>query len=144
MLTREQIAGFVGSLATVAIVGVGYHFGETTAATALLGLGINLSSSLLAHGGVKLKEQWLSSGNRLLNHDLQQALMRALQKALTSLETEYFQRGEARALPKNEQKSIRELFRVLRRQVQEEFPARLEHAMQEHQVTEYLYAPPEV
>ena len=144
MLTRAQTSDLVGILATAAIVGVGYYIGTTTAAAAMLGLGINLSSSLIAHGSVNLKEQWLSRGNRILNHDLQQALMRALDKALTRLEAEYFQRGEARALPKNEQASIRELFRALQRQVQEEFPARLEQAMQEHQVAEYLYAPPEV
>ena len=144
MLTKERIADLAGIITTAAVVGVGYAIGGTIGAGVMTGIGINLSSSIIQNGSVKLKEQWVASSNGIRNHDIQQALQRALLKALTHLEKRYFTLGQSHALPKNEQTSIRELFKELQRQVQQASLADVEQVMQEPAVQEYLYASPEM
>jgi tetratricopeptide (TPR) repeat protein len=142
MLTRERIADLAGIITTAAVVGVGYAIGGTIGVGVMAGIGINLSSSIIENGSVKLKEQWVASSNGIRNHDIQQALQRALLKTFTRLETRYFTLGQSHALPKSEQASIRELFKELRRQVQQTFPVQVEQVMQDLEVQEYLYASP--
>src|SRR5438270_13350874 len=136
MLTRGRIGDLTGIITTAAVVDVGYAIGGTIGAGVMAGIGINLSSSIIQNGSVKLKEQWVASSHGIRNHDIQQALQRALLKAFAHLETRYFALGQTQALPKNEQASIRELFKVLRSQVQQAFLAQVEQVRQELDVQE--------
>lgn len=143
MLTKEQALNLLGILATASITGVGFAIGGTIGAAVMGGIGINLSSAIIQSGSAKLKERWLSSNDGILNYDLQQALARAFVKALIHLETKYFTLGEANALPKNEKESIKALFKELKEQAQEVFPASLEKAVKEQEAKDYLYGRPE-
>jgi hypothetical protein len=143
MLTKEQALTLLGVLATASIIGVGFAIGGTIGAAVMGGIGINLSSNIIRGGSGKLKERWLSSNDGIRNHDIQQALARAFFKALIDLEAEYFKLGEANALSKSEKKSIKALFKELREQAPEVFPASLEKAAKEPGVKDYLYGSPE-
>jgi len=142
MLTKEQALNLLGIFATASITTVGFAIGGTIGAAVMAGIGINLWSNIIHSGAAKLKERWLSSDG-ILNHDIQLALVRAFIKALTHLETKYFQLGEANALPKSEKKSIRVLFKELREQAQEAFLSSLEKAVKEREVKDFLYGSPE-
>ena len=95
MLTKERIADLAGIVTTAAVIGVGYAIGGTIGAQVMAGIGINLSSSIIENGSLKLKEHWVASSNGIRNHDIQQALQRALLKALTHLEKRYFTLGQS-------------------------------------------------
>jgi len=144
MLTKEKTLNLLGILATASIAGICFAIGGTIGAEIMAGIGINLSSSIIKSGGTNLKERWLFSNDGILNHDIQLALVRAFIKALTHLETKYFELGEAHALPQGEKESIKALFKELRKQAQEVFLPSLEKAVKEQEVKELLYASPEI
>jgi hypothetical protein len=143
MLTKEQALKLLGILATASITSVGFAIGGTIGAAVIGGIGINLSSAIIQSGSAKLKERWLASNDGILNYDLQQALARAFVKALIHLEIKYFTLREANALPKNEKESIKALFKELKEQAREVFPASLEKAVKEQEIKDYLYERPE-
>lgn len=123
MITKEQTIDLLGILATASITAVGFaiggSIGPAVIGPAVVGaIGVNLSSTLIQNGGVVLKERWLSSDNGILNQDIQRALARAFIRALKYVETAYFERGQANALPKDAQASIKALFRELKDQAQ--------------------------
>jgi len=139
MITKEQVLNFSGILATASITGLGFAIGGTIGAAVMAGIGINLWSNIIHNGAAKLKERWLYSNNGVLNHDIQQAVVRAYIKALIHLEAEYFNLGEANALPKNEKASIKRLLKELREYAPEVFIASLEKTIKENEVKDYLY-----
>lgn len=139
MSRKEQVSNLLGILALALITGIGLYIGGATAAAAMAGSGIHLTSSIVQAGNVKLKERWLSSNYGILNHDIQLALVRAFIKALTHLETEYFKLGKASALPNNERESIKALFKELRENAQEVFLLSLIKPVDEQEVKHFLY-----
>jgi hypothetical protein len=140
MPTPEQTVNLLEVLATASIIGVGCAIGETIVEPVLAGMISNLGSTIIRQGSLNLKARWLSSDSGILNHDIQNALTRALIEALKDLETKYFETGEAHGLPRDEQTSIRQLFRELREQAPQVFASSLERAAKEQDVNIYLYA----
>ncbi|MDQ3815804.1 MAG: hypothetical protein M3347_17995 [Armatimonadota bacterium] len=64
MLTKEQTASLLGILGTASITAIGFAIGGTIGASVMASIGINLSSTIIQEGSLKLKEQWLSSDVR--------------------------------------------------------------------------------
>lgn len=143
MPTKEQITNLTGILATASVTGIGFALGGTTGAAIIGGIGINLWSNVIQNGAINLKERWLLSNDGLLNHDIQQALVRAFIKALTNLETKYFALDETNALTKEKKEAIKSLFRELKDQSQTVFLSSIERATNEQEVKEYLYGDPQ-
>jgi tetratricopeptide (TPR) repeat protein len=139
MLNKEQSSNLLGIFATAAITTVGFAIGGGIAATVMAGIGINLCSDIIQNRAIKLKEQFLSGKNGILNHDIQQAIVRAFIKALTHLEKRYFELSEANTLPKSVKESIKAFFKELRKQAQQVFLESIEKAVKEKEVKEYLY-----
>ncbi len=143
MALKEQTSQLLGILASTSIIGVGFAVGGPIGTTVMAAIGVNLSSSIIQNGSIKLKERWLSGDNGILNHDIQQALARAFIKALAQLEAKFFELGETNALAENEQESIRALFKEMRGQAQQRFVASLQQSLKEQDIKDYLYTTPE-
>lgn len=143
MLTKEQISNLTGVLATASITVIGFALAGTTGAAIMGGIGINLWSNIIQNGAVNLKERWLLSNDGILNHDIQQALVRAFVKALTNLEAKYFVLEETNSLPKEKQEAIKSLFQELKDQAQTVFLPSVEKAINEQEVKVYLYDSPQ-
>lgn len=144
MPSKEQVSQLLGMFASASIVGVGFAIGGPIGTSVMAGIGVNLSSSIIQHGSIKLRERWLSSIDGVLNRDIQRALARAFTRALVHLETRLFKQGEINALAANEQESIRVLFKELREQAQQEFTMSLQHAAKDQHISSYLYETPEI
>ena len=112
--------------------------GGPIGAAVMTGIGLNLASSIVQNGAAHLKERWLS-GDGILNHDIQQALVRSFVKALTHLEKRYFALDETAALPQEKKDAIKGLFQELRGEAQTIFLASLEKAVSTPEVKSYLY-----
>jgi|GEM_PF-1957211 len=138
-MAKEKIIAFAEILAVGSITAIGLALGGPIGAAVIAGLGINLGSNIVQSGSNKLKEQWLTSSNGILNHDIQHALARAYIKALESIQKKYFEISESDSLPKNEKKSIKALFKELIEQAQETFLPSLEKAITENEIKTFLY-----
>jgi phage gp36-like protein len=142
MPTKEQRLNLLGILATASLTGIGFVLGGTTGAEFMKGIGINLTSSIIQGGAVKLKEQWLSNKSGALNHDIQQALTRATIKALENLENRYLTLHRD-SISEDDKKSIKNLFKDLNEQAVSIFPVLLERVVTEHDVKDYIYGKPD-
>jgi tetratricopeptide (TPR) repeat protein len=143
MITKEQVLTLTGVLATTSITAVGFAIGGTIGAQVMGAIGINLWSNIIQNGAVKLKDQWLSSQDGILNHDIQQALVRAFIKALSILEKKYFALEETKKLPKEKKEAIETLFRELNDKAQTVFLPSITKAVNEQEVKSYLYGKPQ-
>ena len=128
MLSRKQIGDLLETLASASIVGVGLAMGGTLGFTVLTGVGIGLSANILQNRCKGLKERWVTSG--AFNHDIQQALSRAVIKALDHLETRYFELPQAN-LPGDKQPRLKTLFAELKKSARTDFAHRINPAMVE-------------
>jgi hypothetical protein len=138
MLTKEQISDLLEPLAFASITAIGFHISGPVGAAIMTGLGINLSSNTIQRRFTQLKEIWVSNGNGIANHDIQQALARAFIKALRQLEERYFNLSQANALPKNEQSSIKAFFQELRKQGQATCVSSIKY-IDKAELKKYLY-----
>lgn len=143
MAIKNHLVNLSEVLATASIVGAGFAIGGPIGATVMAGIGVNLCSNIVQNGATKLKERWLSSGNGILNHDIQQALVRAFIKALNSLERKYFSLEETNKLPKEKKEAIKTLFQELKDEAQTVFLPSIEKAANEQEVKNYLYGKPQ-
>lgn len=143
MLSKQQILNLSGVLATASITAVGFAVGGEIGAAIMGGIGVNLSSNIIQSGAKNLKEKWLGSTNGILNHDIQQALVRAFIKSLSSLEEKYFALEETKELSKEKKKAIKSLFQELENEAQIVFLPSIEKAVTENEIKSYLYADPQ-
>jgi tetratricopeptide (TPR) repeat protein len=88
-LKREQ---FVDVLFTAAIVGVGLLIGNPIMAGVVGGIGAELAADLTRKGWGHVRQRLLAESG-LLNHDLQQAMVRAFRQAIAYLEQEWWERS---------------------------------------------------
>jgi hypothetical protein len=114
MLSKETVSTLLGVLATASVTAVGLAVGGPIGATVMGGIGLNLSSNIIQGGYFHLKDRWVHSENGILNHDVQKALVRAIVKALSALESKYLESAQAKNLKGHERDSIKELFKELR------------------------------
>lgn len=141
-VTREQKLAIFAFLAPAAVTGIGFALGGTLGATILGGIGINLSTEIILHGATKLKEKWFGSANGILNHDIQNALVRGFIKSLASLEERYFRLEETNELSKEKKKSIKALFQELKDEAPTIFIPSIEEAVNEPEIKCLLYGDP--
>lgn len=139
MVIKNHLVNLSEILATASMVGIGLAIGGTIGASVVAAIGIELSGSILDNHLSKLKEKWLSSPDGILNHDIQQALVRAFIKALNSLEKKYFALEETKELPKEKREALKSLFRELEDEAQTVFLPSIEKAANEQEVKNYLY-----
>jgi hypothetical protein len=137
--TKEQVLDLLGILAVTTGTAAGFAIGGPFGSEVMAALGIELGSSIIRRRSLKLRERWLSSDDGVLNYDIQKALARAFEKTLANLETKYFDLPQAGALPKEEKKYIKGLFRQLKEQTQPGFLASLELVTQKQALEDYLY-----
>jgi len=141
MLSNERTLSLLGTLATASVMGIGLALGGAIGATVMAGIGINLSSTIIQNGSLKLKERWLNDG--ILNHDIQKALIRAFIKSLSALESKFLASEQAVDLRSYERASIRSLFRELRDKAQTNLYETLLKARLDGEVQHYLLGVPE-
>jgi hypothetical protein len=141
MLSDERTLTLLGTLATASVTGIGLALGGAIGATVMAGVGINLGSTIIQNGSLKLKERWLNDG--VLNHDIQKALVRAFIKSLSFLESKFLASKQATDLRSHERASIRSLFRELRDKAQTNLRETLLRVGLEGEVRHYLLGVPE-
>lgn len=141
--TKKQTSEFLRILATASLTGVGFALGGTMGSEFMKGIFINLTSSVIEGGATKLKEQWLSNKSGALNHDIQQALTRAIIKILGNLEERYLAMVRD-SISEDDEESINKLFKDLNEQAENVFSDSLEKAVTEHDVKDYLYGESEI
>lgn len=117
---------------------IGFAIGNPIATEAIKGIGLNLASNLIQSGSTKLKESWFSSSNGILNHDIQQAFVRAFIKASKHLEREYFR--VCQNISKEEALATEYLFSQFREQAFELFLSSKDSAISEEDLKICLYA----
>jgi tetratricopeptide (TPR) repeat protein len=139
MAIKNHVINVSEVLVRASIVGIGLYLGEGFGTTVVAGLGINLSSAILDSGLSKLKEKWLSSNDGVLNHDIQQALVRAFIKTLESLEKKYLALEETDELSKEKKDAIKSLFQELRSEAGTVFLSLVEKAANDQEIKGYLY-----
>ncbi len=140
---KKHLVNLLEVLASVSVVGAGFAIGGPIGATVMTGIGVNLFSDIVQNGATKLKERWLSSGNGILNHDIQQALVRAFIKTLDSLQRKYFSLEETRELSKEKKEAIKTLFQELKDEAQTVFLPSVEKAANEQEIKNYLHGDPQ-
>ena len=138
MLSKGQIVNLMEVLAVGSLTAIGFAIGNPIATEAIKGIGLNLSSNLLQSGSTKLKESWFSSANGILNHDIQQAFVRAFVETSTLLETEYFKRNKT--ISEGEKWAVEYLFGQLRLQSFEVFLISDDSAITDSELMDCLYA----
>lgn len=141
MLSKSQVATMLEVLAVGSMTAIGFAIGNPIATEAIKGIGLNLSSNLLQSGSTKLKESWFSSDHGILNHDIQQAFVRAFVQSSSLLETEYFKRHQPAA--QSEKWAIEYLFGQFRQQSFEVFLISNESAITDSDLKDCLYAEPQ-
>jgi len=90
MTFKDKASEFTQIIAACSVAGLGLAIGGPIVTSVMLGIGTNLVSPIIQRGASLLKEQWLTSSNGILNHDIQRALQRAYVKALKHLKKQYF------------------------------------------------------
>ena len=138
MLSKSQVVNLMEILAVGSMTAIGFAIGNPIATEAIKGIGLNLASNLVQSGSAKLKENWFSSVNGILNHDVQQAFVRAFVEASNLLETEYFR--ENKDVGKSEKWAIEYLFGQFRQQSFEVFLISADSAISETDLKTCLYA----
>lgn len=128
-------------LAVGSMTAIGFAIGNPIATEAIKGIGLNLSSNLLQSGTTKLKDNWFSSDNGILNHDIQQAFVRAFVQTSTLLEEEYFKRHKPAV--QSEKWAVEYLFGQFRQQSFEVFLISNESAITDSDLKDCLYAEPQ-
>jgi hypothetical protein len=112
-LDTEKALDLAGYLATAGVIATGYLLGGHAGEQLLIPAGINLTSTIIHNASRRVKESWVISGKGVLNHDIQQALIRATERALEQIQREYLAQGKKRALPESAD-SIKAFFRELK------------------------------
>jgi hypothetical protein len=143
MTIKNHIATVTEILATASIVGIGLAVGGPIGASVVAAIGIELSGNILDNHLSKLKEKWLSSPDGILNHDIQQAMVRAFIKSLDSLEKKYFALEEVNEIPKEKKKAIKSLFQELKDEAPTIFLSSVETSVSEQEIKTYLYDKPQ-
>jgi hypothetical protein len=138
-IKREQIADI---LFTAAIVVSGVLSGNAVVASVVGGIGINWAAGLTREGWNHARQRLLGKSG-LLNHDLQQALARALRQAIAHLEQTWWQTPRGSQMRRTEPDVARqtaEAFKLLREDAAAFCtPDRLGRAAGNEQVCQILY-----
>jgi len=125
-------------LAVGSMTAIGFAIGHPIATEALKGIGLNLASNLVQSGSTKLKENWFSSVNGILNHDVQQAFVRAFVETSSLLETEYFKQNPPNS--QSEKWAVEYLFGQFRQQSFDVFLISADSAITDTDLKACLYA----
>ena len=112
---REQIADV---LLTAAFVGAGFATGNPVITSVVGGIGVNWAADLTQEAWGHACRRLLGESG-LLNHDLQQAMVRAFRQAITHLEDAWWKttRGN-HMLQMGEDEPVRAVFKKLREDVE--------------------------
>ncbi len=138
-LKREQI---VDVLFTTAIVGVGVLIGNPVMTGVVGGIGAELAADLTQKGWGHVRQRLLGESG-VLNHDLQQALVRAFRQTIAHLEQDWWKTTRGVQMKRSEPEAARvadEAFKLLREDA-DKFctPDGLGRAAGNEQVQQLLY-----
>ncbi len=137
MLTKSQVGKVLEVLAVGSMTVIGFAIGNPIVTEAIKGIGLNLASNLVQRGSTSLRENWFSSENGILNHDIQQAFVRGFVEAMRLLEKEYYRvRGTPGA---NELWMVQDLFQQLKEQAFEVFIVSDDFAISDDDLKNCLY-----
>ncbi|MDB9954850.1 hypothetical protein OAD49_04740 [Flavobacteriaceae bacterium] len=142
MINKENIYNLTELLLAGSVTAIGFSIGGVIGPAIMTGLGINLASSILDKGNSKLKSKWVESKDGILNHDIQRAFIRAFDKSVIEIETEYLDLDSVKDLSEENTKTIKQFFKSLKKTTEENFNSILTSILNENQIQEYLSKQP--
>lgn len=106
MLSKNNIVKITESIAIASITAIGLSIGGELGITVISGIGISLASNLISRSTTRIKEKWINSPFGVLNHDIQNSLLRAYVKSLKFMRAKYLGLYDNGMIPENERESI--------------------------------------